>query len=77
MVLGSVIAVERRVMQVCTLLSWPLKNSRANVGDPTGEPRRRKPVVISVAMGGAKGLDLLGWREYFAMVLDIEAAKVG
>ena len=77
LVWGSVIAVERRVMQVCMLLSWLLKNSQANLGDPMGEPRRRKPVVSSAGMGGAEGLDLLGWREYFAMVLDIEAARVG
>ncbi len=70
-------AAERRVMQVWTSLSWALKNSQANVGDPTGEPRRRKPVVSSAGIGGAKGLNLLGWREYFVMVFDIEAARVG
>ncbi len=54
-----------------------MKNSLANVGDPAGEPRRRKPLVNSAGIGGAKWLDLLGWREYFAMVLDIDVARVG
>ncbi len=48
-----------------------------NVGDPTGEPRRRKPLVNSAGTGGAEWSDLLGWREYFAMVLDINVARVG
>ncbi len=48
------------------------------MGDPTGEPRRWKPVVSSARIGGAKWSDLLGfWRDYFAMVLDMEAARVG
>ena len=47
------------------------------MGDPTGEPRRQKPVVSSAGIGGAKWSDLLGWREYFTMVLDMEAVRVG
>jgi hypothetical protein len=47
------------------------------VGDPTGEPRRLKPVVSSAGIGGANWSDLLGWREYFVMVLYMEAARVG
>ena len=47
------------------------------MGDLTGEPRRRKPLVNSSGIGGAKWSVLLGWREYFAMVLDIDAARVG
>ncbi len=38
---------------------------------------RQKPVVSSAGIGGAKWLDLLGWREYFMMVLDMEAGRVG
>ena len=38
---------------------------------------RQKPVVSSAGIGGAKWLDLLGWREYFTMVLDMEAGRVG
>jgi len=47
------------------------------VGDPTGEPIRRKPLVSSAGIGGAEWSDLLCWREYFAMVLDIDVARVG
>ena len=53
-----------------------MKNSLANVGDPTGEPRRRVPLVNSARISGAEWLDLLSWREYFAMVLDIDVARV-
>ena len=77
LVCGSLLASERRVILVWTSLSCSLKNSQANVGDPTGEPRRRKPVVSSARIGGAKWSDLLGWREYFAMVLGMEASSVG
>ena len=76
LVCGSVMAAERRVMLVWTLLSLSMKNSR-NVGDPTGEPSRRKPVVSSAGIGGAEGSDWEGWREYFTMVLDMEAGRVG
>ena len=35
-------------------------------------------MVSSARIGGAKWSDLLGfWRDYFAMVLDMEAARVG
>ena len=48
------------------------------MGDSTGEPRRWKPVVSSARISGAKWFDLLVFlREYFAMVLDMEAARVG
>ena len=47
------------------------------MGDPTGEPRRWKSLVSSAGISGAKWLDLLVWREYLAMVLDIEAMRVG
>ena len=47
------------------------------MGDSTGEPRRWKPVVSSARISGAKWFDLLVFlREYFAMVLDMEAARV-
>ncbi len=77
LVCGSVMAVDSSVIQFWTSLSWLLKKSRVNVGNPTGGPRRRKPVVSSVGIGGAEGSDLFGCSEYFAMVLDIKDARVG
>ncbi len=58
LVCGLVMAVDSSVIQFWTSLSWSLKKSRANVGDPTGEPRRQKPVVSSAGIGGAEGSDL-------------------
>jgi hypothetical protein len=51
--------------------------SRVNVGNTMGEPRRQKPVVSLVGIGGAEGSDLFGCSEYFAMVFDIKDARVG
>ncbi len=77
LVCGSMMAVDISVIQFWTSLSWLLKKSRANVGKPIGEPRRREPVVSLVGIGGAEGSDLFGCSEYFAMVFDIEDVRVG
>ncbi len=76
LVCGSVMAVDSSMIQFWTSLSWSLKKSQANVGNPTGEPRRRKPVVSLVGIGGAGGSDLFGCSELFAMVFDIKDARV-
>jgi len=45
------------VMHDCISTNCVLKYSRAKAGEPTGEPRRRKPVVISA--GWAEDIDVV------------------
>jgi len=52
LVCRSVMAVDMVVMHVWMSISWVLKDSLAKAGDPTGEPRRRKPVVSLAGSGG-------------------------
>ena len=47
LVCWSVMVVDMVVMHVWMSTSWVLKYSLAKAGEPTGEPRRRKPVVSS------------------------------
>ncbi len=77
LVCGLVMVVDSSVIQFWTSLSWSLKKSWANVSNPTGEPRRWKPVVSSAGIGGAEGSDLFGCSEYFVMVFDSKDARVG
>ena len=57
--------------------SWVLNYSRAKVGEPTGEPRRRKPVVSSAGSEGPRILMSFVLVEYLKMVSKIEVASVG
>ena len=54
-----------------------LKYSLANAGEPTGEPRRRKPVVSSAGRGGPSILTSFGLVEYLEMASEIVVASVG
>ena len=65
------------VMHDCISTNCVLKYSRAKAGEPTGDPRRRKPVVISAGSGGPRismSFDLV---EYFEIASEIEVASVG
>ena len=54
-----------------------LKYSLANAGEPTGEPRRRKPVVSSAGRGGPSISTSLGLVEYLEMASEIVVASLG
>ena len=60
LVCWSVMAVDMVVMHVWMSISWVLKYSLAKAGEPTGEPRRRKPVVSSAGSGGPRILISFG-----------------
>ena len=65
------------VMHDCISTNCVLKYSRAKAGEPTGDPRRRKPVVISAGSGGPRismSFDLV---EYLEIASEIEVASVG
>ena len=65
------------VMHDCISTNCVLKYSRAKAGEPTGEPRRRKPLVISAGSGGPRismSFDLV---EYLEIASEIEVASVG
>jgi len=57
--------------------SWVLNYSRAKVGEPTGEPRRRKPVVSSAGSGGPRISMSFCWVEYWEMASEIEVVGAG
>jgi hypothetical protein len=57
--------------------SWVLKYSRAKAGEPTGDPRRRKPVVSSTGRGGPRTSMSFGLVEYWELVSVMEVASVG
>ncbi len=63
------------VMHDCISINCVLKYSLAKAEEPTGEPRRRKPVVISAGSGGTRTLmfDLV---EYLDIASEIEVASV-
>ena len=72
----SVMAVDMVVMHDCISINCVLKYSLAKAGEPTGEPRRRKPVVISAGSGGPRismSFDLV---EYLEIASEIEVASV-
>ena len=71
----SVIAVD--MVDVWMSISWVLKYSLAKAGEPTGEPRRRKPVVSSAGRGGPSISTSFGLVEYLEMASEIEVASVG
>ncbi len=50
-------------MQSWTTVSCWLKYWRAKDGEPTGEPRRRKPEVSSSGRGGPVGSSTFGFVE--------------
>ena len=65
------------VMHDCISTNCVLKYSRAKAGEPTGELRRRKPLVISAGSGGPRismSFDLV---EYLEIASEIEVASVG
>ena len=64
-------------MHDCISTNCVLKYSRAKAGEPTGEPRRRKPVVISAGSGGPRILMSFDLVEYFEIASEIEVASVG
>jgi hypothetical protein len=70
-------AVDMVVMHDCISTNCVLKYSRANAGEPTGEPRRRKPVVNLAGSGGPRILMSLDLVEYFEVASEIELASVG
>jgi hypothetical protein len=65
------------VMHVWMSISWVLKYSLVKAGEPTGEPRRRKPVVSSAGRGGPVISTSFGLVEYLEMASEIEVASVG
>jgi hypothetical protein len=65
------------VMHVWMSSSWVLKYSLVKAGEPTGEPRRRKPVVSSAGSEGPRILMSFVLVEYLKMVSKIEVASVG
>ena len=75
----SVIAMDIVVMHVWMSISWVLmlKYSLAKAGEPTGEPRRQKPVVSSAGRGGPIILTSFGLVEYLEMASEIEVVSVG
>ncbi len=73
----SVMAVDMVVVHVWMSISWVLKYSLVKAGEPTGEPRRRKPVVSSAGSGGPRISISFGLVEYMKMVSEIEVASEG
>ena len=69
-------AVDMVVMHDCISTNCVLKYSRAKAGEPTGEPRRRKPVVISAGSGGPRISISFVLVEYLEIVSEIEVAIV-
>ena len=67
--------VDMVVMHVWMSRSWVLKYSKA--GEPTGEPRRRKPVVSSAGSEGPRISMSFCWVEYWEMALEIEVVSAG
>ena len=54
-------------MHDCISTNCVLKYSRAKAGEPTGDPRRRKPVVISAGSGGPRISMLFDLVEYLRL----------
>jgi hypothetical protein len=73
----SVIAIDIVVMHVWMSISWVMKYSLAKAGEPTGEPRRQKPVVSSAGRGGPIISTSFGLVEYLEMASEIEVVSVG
>ena len=70
-------AVDMVVMHMWMSISWVLKYSLAKDGEPTEEPRRRKPVVSLARSGGPRISISFGLVEYLEMVSEIEVASEG
>ena len=77
LVCQSVMVVDMVVMHVWMSIIWVLTYSLVKAGEPTGEPRRRKPVVSSVESGGPRISMSFILAEYLEMVSEIEVASVG
>ena len=73
----SVMEVDREVRLSLTAVTQEERNSFANVVEPTGWPRRRKPVVSSTGSAGADLLVGWGFVENSAIVFVMDCAKVG
>ena len=65
------------VMHVWMSISWVLKYSLAKAGEPTGEPRRRKPVMSSTGSGGPRISMSFVLVEYLEMALEVEVVSEG
>ncbi len=76
-VCSSVMECVIEVMHFLTLSTCAVKISVAKVEDPTGLPRRRKPVVSSTGMAGADLSVGCGCVENSAMVIEIAVDRVG
>ena len=76
-VCSSVMEVDREVRLSLTAATREERNSFANVVEPTGWPRRRKPVVSSTGSAGADLLVGWGFVENSAIVFVMDYAKVG
>ena len=74
---GLVIAVDMMTMLFWISTSGVLKYSQAKAGDPTGEPRRRNPVVSLAGRGRPRISMSFGLVEYWEMVSLMEVACVG
>jgi len=77
LVCRSVMAADMVVMRIWMLISWVLKYYLAKAGEPTGEPRRRKPVVSSAGSGGPRISISFVLVEYLEMASEIEVASEG
>ena len=73
----SVIPMDIVAMHVWMSISWVFKYSLAKAGEPTGEPRRRKPVVSSTGRGGPIISTLFSLVECLEMASEIVVASVG
>ena len=76
-VCGSEMAFDMSSIEVCTSVSWLLKYSCANLGEPIGQPSKRKPEVSSTGKGASLIFRGLGLVEYCAIVFLIEMASDG
>jgi hypothetical protein len=77
LVCGLVIAVDMIAIQFWISASWVMKYSWAKAGEPTGDPRRRKPVVSLAGRGEPRTSMSFGLVEYWEIVSAMEGASVG
>jgi hypothetical protein len=76
-VCSSVMEVVSDEMLACTVEMQEEKKVVAKEAEPTGWPRRRKPVVSSTGIGGADLSVGCGRVENSAMVVEIDVARTG
>ncbi len=72
-----VIVVDMMAIQFWISASCVLKYSRAMAGEPTGDPRRRKPVVSLAGRDGPRTSMSFGLVKYWEIVSVMEVASVG